>query len=88
MFSKATEWIWLNVSWTEGPDSLGLTEPHISSWWGRDRANIELCPQMSIGTPGRWRRVQCSEQYRFMCENQATGRFISEHFTHGKDGDS
>lgn len=79
MFSKATGWIWLNASWTERSDSLRLTEPQTSSWWGRDKASPELCPQMAVGTPGRWRRARCSEQYRFMCENQATGRFVPEH---------
>ncbi|XP_017271539.1 polycystin-1 [Kryptolebias marmoratus] len=69
---KTTAWIWLNASWVDGPDPPGPTEPQPSSWRGRDGAGQGLCPQMTLGTPGRWRRAQCAEQYPFMCENRAT----------------
>ncbi|XP_037547532.1 LOW QUALITY PROTEIN: polycystin-1 [Nematolebias whitei] len=70
---KPPGWIWLNASWVKESNPLGLPEPQTSSWWGRDGANQGLCPQMALGTPGRWRRAQCAEHYRFMCENQAAG---------------
>ncbi|XP_075313535.1 polycystin-1 [Odontesthes bonariensis] len=62
---ETTVWVWLRGLGGEGPDHFGIMEP-----LNHHSASQGLCPQMALGTPGKWRRVQCAGRHSFICKNQ------------------
>ena len=71
-------WVWMRGFGEEGNDQFGVAEPQSPEWWDKDGARQELCPQMALGSPGRWRRATCAGRYQFICENEVNGEFNSE----------
>ncbi|XP_077358515.1 polycystin-1 isoform X3 [Festucalex cinctus] len=66
--AKNTEWVWINGVSENGPDEVGLVKSASPSW--QDGGNKqEMCAQMALGTPGRWRTTSCVTQYHFFCQN-------------------
>nr|XP_057917818.1 polycystin-1 [Doryrhamphus excisus] len=66
---KSSVWVWLKGSRGEGPNQGGPVESASPSWGDEGIGeNLEVCPQLSLGTRGQWRRTPCSKRYHFFCE--------------------
>ncbi len=66
-------WIWLKGLGRDGSDQGGAVEP-VSPAWYESSESEGVCPQMTLGTIGRWRKTQCAGRYLFLCEKLVTGK--------------
>ncbi|KAM6897519.1 polycystin-1 [Xenentodon cancila] len=67
---ESTLWVWMQRLAGEGNDRFG--EPQSPVRWNKDGTSQGLCPQMALGTLGRWRRAKCAGQLHFICETHVT----------------
>ncbi|XP_068614855.1 polycystin-1-like [Brachionichthys hirsutus] len=68
---KNTAWVWLKGS-KDGGGSEPVGEPVRPEWGAESHEGLGVCPQMELGTLGRWRKAHCAGRHIFLCEKEVS----------------